>query len=168
MGRHSVPSTGEPVAALRSKVVGVSAAVVAAVAVAIAAGMFAFGLDDGSTTTQDAPPGARRTAAAPTASSPAPSASASESVAATPSAAATKRPPTLNIRVVGRSFVTVRTPDGRTLVSRLFTQGQHKSFDNKVLRVTIGNSAAVRVEVNGKLLEPGRVGEVAAFTARRK
>jgi cytoskeletal protein RodZ len=98
-----------------------------------------------------------------------------ESVSATATAAETKapdvsakRPPTLNLTLTGPSFVTVRLPNGRTVVSRLFRKGEHRSFDQKELRVLLGNSSAVQVSVNGKPRKPGRKGQVDTFTVRRK
>jgi hypothetical protein len=170
VGRHSAPPTGEPAAALSNRVIGLA---VAAVAVVIAVGVLAFGTGDGSTTTSGPPAGSTDTAAAPTISSKAPSAS--------PTKKSTRPKPnkstnggakagahTLVIRVTGRSYVSVVTGDGRTLVARIFTKGQRKSFDNKLLRVTLGNAAVVRVRINGAVVKPERTGRVAAFTAHRK
>jgi cytoskeletal protein RodZ len=179
VGRHSAPSSGESAAAaLRTKVIGVAAAVVA---VAFIVNVVAFGPDDGSTTTSGPPAGSTSTAAASATSSKAPSASPKKKKSHRPKSNRPKSnraesnkvgtsagTPTLVIRATGRSYVSVVAGDGRTLVDRIFTKGQRKSFDNKMLRVTLGNAAVVRVRINGKVVKPGRTGRVAAFTARRK
>jgi hypothetical protein len=74
----------------------------------------------------------------------------------------------LTLRLTGTSYVTVRQANGRTLTSKIYRKGQRKTFDQKYLRVIIGNAAAVQVTVNGKPREAGRKGEVETFTARRK
>jgi hypothetical protein len=80
----------------------------------------------------------------------------------------TARPPTLELRLTGASYIEVRLANGRPLLARLMKKGQHRTFDQKVLRVTVGNAAAVRVTVNGKARKPGRRGQVVSFVARRK
>jgi cytoskeletal protein RodZ len=122
----------------------------------------------GDDTVTARPSAQKSSTAASSPATPTGSASATAPTAAASAPATTKRPPTLNLMMAGTSFVTVRLPNGSTVVSKLYRKGQHKSFDQKELRVLLGNSAAVQVTVNGKLRKPGRKGQVATFTARRK
>jgi hypothetical protein len=80
----------------------------------------------------------------------------------------TKRPVTLDLRLNGDSFVTVRAPGGHMFLAKLMHKGDHRSFDNKTLVVVLGNAAAVEVRVNGKLRPRGGRGQVARFVAQRK
>jgi cytoskeletal protein RodZ len=105
-----------------------------------------------------APPGGTATTSAPASSAPASSAPASTTAA--------RRPPTLRLELTGTSYVRVRVA-GRTLLATVLTKGQSRTFDQKALTVTVGNAAAVRATINGKLLRPGRTGQVLTFTARR-
>lgn len=169
MGRHSAPQTGEPSAPRRGLVaiVVVMLALVAGVAVAAAV----RNSDDGTTTTgQPAPASHSRTPDAMRQASTAAPSSSSSSVAESPTVSSTpaKRAPTLDLRLVGSSYVTVRLPGGRTLISKLLHKGQHKVFDQRALEVVIGNAAAVRVTVNGKERKRGARGDVATFTVRRR
>ena len=66
------------------------------------------------------------------------------------------------------AFITVRVPGGRTLVSRLFSRGQKRSFDQKVLEVVNGRPSAVDFTVNGKRRKPGPADEPETFTVRRR
>ncbi|MGZ4592356.1 MAG: DUF4115 domain-containing protein [Actinomycetes bacterium] len=166
MGRHRAPST-ESTALPRSLLAVGGAAVL--VVLVLGVGIFAAMRGDGNDTTtagsQHPPASASAGTTTAAAASPSPSATASE---ASPSPTATKRAPTLNLTMTGTSYVSVRLPNGRSLVAKTFSKGQSKSFDEKALRVTIGNAAAVRVTVNGRLRAPGRRGQVVTFTARRK
>jgi hypothetical protein len=110
-----------------------------------------------------APPGGTATTSAPATSAPASSAPASSAPASTTAA---RRPPTLRLELTGTSYVRVRVA-GRTLLATVLTKGQSRTFDQKALTVTVGNAAAVRATINGKLLRPGRTGQVLTFTARR-
>ncbi|MDQ1626927.1 MAG: hypothetical protein QOI54_671 [Actinomycetota bacterium] len=110
-----------------------------------------------------APPGGTATTSAPATSAPASSAPASSAPASTTAA---RRPPTLRLELTGTSYVRVRVA-GRTLLATVLTKGQSRTFDQKSLTVTVGNAAAVRATINGKLLRPGRTGQVLTFTARR-
>jgi hypothetical protein len=110
-----------------------------------------------------APPGGTATTSAPASSAPASSAPASSAPASTTAA---RRPPTLRLELTGTSYVRVRVA-GRTLLATVLTKGQSRTFDQKALTVTVGNAAAVRATINGKLLRPGRTGQVLTFTARR-
>ena len=65
------------------------------------------------------------------------------------------------------SYITVRIPGGRTLVSQAFPKGAKRSFDNKVLQVVNGRPSAVRFVVNGKPRKPGPAIEPETFTVRR-
>lgn len=101
---------------------------------------------------------------------PTPSATNSATSAAAPSSSPskTKRPPTLELRLSGDSYVSVQVAGGRMLVSKLLHKGDHRSFNQKTLIVVLGNSAAVAARVNGKLLARGEKGQVKSFVARRK
>jgi hypothetical protein len=66
------------------------------------------------------------------------------------------------------SYITVRVPGGRTLVSRLFAPGDKRSFDGKVLQVVNGRPTAVRFTVNGKPRDPGPADQPETFTVRRR
>jgi hypothetical protein len=66
------------------------------------------------------------------------------------------------------SYITVRVPGGRTLVSKLFRKGQKRSFDQKVLEVVNGRPSAVRFTVNGKPRKPGPADEPETFVVRRR
>lgn len=144
---------------------------VAVVAVALVATYLLTRGGDSTTTT--VPPAETPTPTA-TSSASSPSAAASESAtssAPTSSAAspsATERPPTLAFVVRRPSYITVRVPGGRTLVSRLFRPGQKRSFDQKVLEVVNGRPAAVDFTVNGKPRKPGPADQPETFTVRRK
>jgi hypothetical protein len=115
-----------------------------------------------------APPGGTATTSAPASSAPASSAPASSAPASSAPASTTaaRRPPTLRLELTGTSYVRVRVA-GRTLLATVLTKGQSRTFDQKALTVTVGNAAAVRATINGKLLRPGRTGQVLTFTARR-
>lgn len=145
---------------------------VLALVVAVAGVAFAMrGGDDDTTTADPAPSTATSTAPAPTSSattSPAPSspATASSTAPVPASTKATKRPPTLHLALVGTSYVQVRT-GGRIILQKVLRKGQSRTFDQKVLSVTLGNAAAVRATINGKALKPGRRGQVQIFVARR-
>lgn len=111
------------------------------------------------------------TAAKASGESPTPSPSATAtSTTPSPSAspASTGRPPTLAFVLVRNSYITVRVPGGRTLVSKLFRKGQKASFDRKVLQVVNGRPSAVRFTVNGKPRKPGPASEPESFTVRRR
>ncbi len=143
----------------------------AGVALLLVAGyLLTRGGDD--TTTATVPPAASTTTAATTTSPPpstSPPASPSASATASPTEpAATVRPPTLSFVVRRATFITVRVPGGRTLVSRLFSRGQKRSFDQKVLEVVNGRPSAVDFTVNGKRRKPGPADEPETFTVRRR
>jgi Domain of unknown function (DUF4115) len=80
----------------------------------------------------------------------------------------TKRPVTLDLRLSGDSFVTVRAPGGHVFLSKLLHKGDHRTFDSKKLVVVLGNAGAVEVRMNGRLLPRGRQGQVARLVAQRK
>jgi hypothetical protein len=85
-----------------------------------------------------------------------------------PSAAPTKRPVTLDLRLTGDSFVTVRAPGGHLFLTKALHKGDHRTFDQKTLVVVLGNAAAVDVRINGKLRPRGGRGQVVRFVAARK
>lgn len=168
MGRHTVPGSGEPTPD-RGFWVRLTAVLVAAVLVAAFA--LTRGDGDGTTGTTASTPGAATSGSKPppdtsTASSTSPAGSAAPTTSAAPSPA--ERPPTLSFVVKRPSYITVRVPGGRTLVSRLFTEGQRRNFDQKVLEVVNGRPSAVEFTVNGKPRKPGPADQPETFTVRRR
>lgn len=161
MGRHTQPGTGAPTPDSGFWVrLGV-----AGVALLLVGGWWLVSRDDDPVRT------ASPRASSPADSSTAGSASPSPSSSATSSSAsptATERPPTLSFVVRRKSYITVRVPGGRTIVSRLFPSGSKRSFDAKVLQVVNGRPSAVRFTVNGKPRKPGPSGQVETFTVRRR
>lgn len=162
MGRHTVPGSGQPTPDQGFWVRGA----VAAVALLLVATYFLFRGDDDPVTTArptttptpptssaatDTPPSETTTSAGPS----------------SPSAKKAKRPPTLSFRLQRDSFITVRVPGGRTLVSRLFEKGEKRSFDQKLLEVVNGRPSAVRFRVNGNLRKPGPAIRPETFVVRR-
>ncbi|MGH8940505.1 MAG: DUF4115 domain-containing protein [Actinomycetes bacterium] len=109
-------------------------------------------------------PAAQSPTSAPATTTPTPSQSATTS----PSGTATKHPPTLSFVVLRNSYITVRVPGGRTLVSRVFRKGQRRTFDHKRLQVVNGRPSAVRFTVNGKPRKPGTPTEPETFTVGRR
>lgn len=116
-----------------------------------------------ATATAETAPGVATSAPA----SPPATASASSSTPSTPSAAS-RPPPTLAVNLTGSSYVRVRLPSGGVLLAGVLHKGQHRTFRQKELVVTVGNSAAVDVSINGHARRPGRRAQVETFTARRK
>jgi len=167
VGRHTAPGTGTPAPDTGFWVRLGTALVVVALLLTY---VLLRGGDDTRTTTR---PGGQQMSAPPPShagSTPAPASESSSpaGTTASPSPRPTKRPPTLRFEVRRASYITVRVPGGRTLVSRLFTKGQRRSFDQKVLQVVNGRPSAVDFYVNGKLREPGPPTEVDVFTVRRR
>jgi len=164
VGRHTQPGTGapEPDTGFWVRVV------VGTLAVLLVGGWWLVSRgEDEPVTTAD--PGTSGSTSPTSSSSPSPSATGtSASPSVTPTASATKRPPTLSFVVKRDSYITVRVPGGRTLVSRLFTAGDKRSFDNEVLQVVNGRPTAVRFTVNGKPREPGPADQPETFTVRRR
>ena len=161
MGRHTSPGTGAPEPDrgfwLR---IGVAAAVVVLVAGFFLVRALGGGAGDdvrtGSTTgPTTAPPSTQP----PTTTTP-PSPTASPSP--------TGKPATVAFTVVGSaSYITVRIPGGRTLVSRLFHHGDKRSFNAKTITVVNGRPSAVRFVVNGKPRKPGPSTQTEIFTVHR-
>jgi hypothetical protein len=175
VGRHTVPGTGQPTPD-RGFWVRIAAAVVA---VALVGGWLLLRGDaEEPVTTAErnrrtmSPPSGAGTATATTAThataSPTPSSSAPAATSPSPSPSKTGRPPTLSFVLLRDSYITVRVPGGRTLVSRLFRKGQKRSFDQKVLEVVNGRPSAVRFTVNGKPRKPGPPEQPETFTVRRR
>jgi hypothetical protein len=160
VGRHTSPGTGtpEPDQGFWIRVV------VAVVVVVLVGGFFLVRQLGGSDDVTTAPP--HPTTSSPPATTPSPSASASASPTVSPSP--TEKPPTLAFTVVGSSsYITVRIPGGKTLVSRLFKKGATASFDQKTLTVVNGRPSAVRFVVNGKPRKPGPSTQTEIFTVHR-
>ena len=166
MGRHTQPGTGAPTPDtgfwLRLAAVGVVAVLL------LGWWLTSRGGDQPVTTTS---PGRTSTPSAsttpgPTSTSPSPSETASAGSSAS-SAGPTKRPPLLAFTVRRTSYITVRVPGGRTIVSRLFPAGAKRTFDAQVLQVVNGRPSAVRFVVNGKPRKPGPADQPETFTVRR-
>jgi cytoskeletal protein RodZ len=170
VGRHTEPGTGAPAPDrgfwVRAGVVSVLVLLVGGYA------LTRDGDDDVSTANPKASTSASPSRSSETATSgsasPSVSASASPSPSATPSPSSSGRPPTLAIRVLRDSYITVRVPGGATLVSKTFRKGQQRTFDQKVLQVVNGRPSAVRFTVNGKAHKPGPADQPETFTARRR
>lgn len=159
MGRHTVPGTGQPTP---DRGFWVRFAAVTVAVLLVAAYFLTRG--DGQVTTDEPSAGSTPT----TNTAPATPTSTSASPSASPTPTPSTRPATLSFVVLRNSYITVRVPGGRTLVSRLFTKGQKRSFDQKVLQVVNGRPSAVRFTVNGKPRKPGPAGEPETFTVRRR
>jgi hypothetical protein len=139
---------------------------VAVVVVVLVGGFFLARQLGGSDDVTTAPP--HPTTSSPPATAPSPSATASASASPTVSPSPTEKPPTLAFTVVGSSsYITVRIPGGKTLVSRLFKKGATASFDQKTLTVVNGRPSAVRFVVNGKPRKPGPSTQTEIFTVHR-
>jgi hypothetical protein len=170
MGRHTQPGTGAPTPDSGFWVRAAAAGVVLLVALGwwlVSRG----GEDDPVTTTSPDRTSSPSAASTSPSSSPSPtSTSPPESASASPSATAepTKRPPLLAFTVKRKSYITVRVPGGRTIVSRLFQPGAERTFDAAVLQVVNGRPSAVRFVVNGKPREPGPAEQPETFTVRRR
>jgi hypothetical protein len=68
--------------------------------------------------------------------------------------------------VRGISWVEVRRPGGRVLVSGIVRHGRHLAFAHGPLDVVIGNAGAVRLTRNGHTHRAGAPGQVLRFTVR--
>ena len=171
MGRHTVPGSGRP-----EPDRGFWLRILAVVAVAALVVGYVLTRDgDDAARTQTAGPATTTaattstpattsspTTAAPTSTSPSPS--------TTPTTKPTrkKRAPTLRFVVRRSSWITVRVPGGRTLVSRQFPAGARRSFDQRVLQVVNGRPSAVDFYVNGTLRKPGPADQTDTFRVRRR
>ena len=162
MGRHTQPGTGtpEPDSGFWVRLVA------AAVAVLLVGGWWLVSRDEEPVRT--AGPGGSTSRSGTTSSTPASPTPTSSSASPSPSPTATERAPTLAFVVKRNSYITVRVPGGRTLVSRLFKAGSKRSFDAKVLQVVNGRPTAVRFTVNGKPRKPGPAEQPETFTVRRR
>jgi hypothetical protein len=158
VGRHTQPGTGTPEPDTGFWVrLGAGA-----VAILLVGGWWLVSRGDDEQV-RTAGPGAS-TSSGSSSASPTPG---STSASAAASSSPTEPPPTLSFVVKRTSYITVRVPGGRTLVSRLFRPGARRSFDNKVLEVVNGRPTAVRFTVNGKPHKPGPAGRPETFTVRR-
>jgi hypothetical protein len=167
VGRHSAPHDAPSTVGRRALLSGGAVAVAVVVVVALAwSGL--LGLNNSTTTAEPDPTPSAATSTAPPPAAASPASSPATTPAVTPSTTASKRPPTVDLRLSGDSYVVVRVPGGRTLVEKVLHKGVHRTFDQKTLLVVLGNSAAVEVRVNGKLLPRGGKGQVASFVATRK
>ena len=171
MGRHTQPGTGAPTPDTGFWVrVAVAGVVLVA---ALAWWISARGGDDPVTTTspdRTAAPSAAPTSTSGSASPSPTSTGPVDSAAPSPSASSrpTKRAPLLAFTVKGKSYITVRVPGGRTIVSRLFQPGARRTFDAKALQVVNGRPNAVQFVVNGKPRTPGPADQPETFTVRRR
>jgi hypothetical protein len=76
--------------------------------------------------------------------------------------------PTVQLRLVGTSWIEARAmPSGRLLVARLCHAGDVLTFGQRVVEVTIGNAAAVRMTANGMPTPLGAPGVVRRITVTR-
>jgi hypothetical protein len=75
--------------------------------------------------------------------------------------------PTVELRLVGTSWVEVRGTSGRVLVSQICRKGDHSTFRQRQVTVTVGNAGAVRMRANGMPVELGGPGEVRVVTVMR-
>ncbi|MQA87898.1 MAG: DUF4115 domain-containing protein [Streptosporangiales bacterium] len=76
--------------------------------------------------------------------------------------------PTLALRVTGaKCYVKLETPDGRVLLDRTLNRGESFSKYSNELKVTVGDSSAVDVFVNGKKREAGEQGGIETFNVTR-
>jgi cytoskeleton protein RodZ len=68
--------------------------------------------------------------------------------------------------ISGKSWIGIQDASGAQVFSGMLTSGQVKSFNNsQLLQVTIGNAAAVSLNVNGEEFgTPGGIGEVVHLT----
>jgi len=178
-GRHrsAAPSAGPPLLPIIAAAAVVVVILLAGVVVRLVGG-------DGNGDADAAPPdtasaaGSPTPAASPSGSSPSPSptvtASASPSPTATasaspsPTAQPSKKPrdaPTLTLEVTRSiSYIEVRGPNGQVYVLDTLAAGFKRSWDDPRLTVVLGNSAAVKVTVNGTVRPRGGEGEVENFT----
>ena len=172
VGRHRSPAPGGPLASVDHRMLAVAAAVLAIVIAAIVATVMSIesGSSPGSGTgvlgrTHRPHHGSGQASGptpAPASTTPSPSAP----VSTTPSPSAPVH--TLAFEVTGTSYITVRTPAGDVLVSRLFKKGSHATFDENRLEVVVGNSGAVRFTLNGRPRRPGARGQVETFDVTRR
>jgi cytoskeletal protein RodZ len=182
VGRHSAPHDAQPTISRRRLLAGGTVLAVLAAVLVLALVVTRVldlgpGGDDTTTATESSPSlpalKAPSSTSAPstansTATSTASSTASTSAPAVTTSAPPAKRPPTLELRLTGDSYVEVRTAAGNVLVRTVLRKGAHRTFDQKVLTVVLGSSGDVSARVNGKLLPRGRTGEVKTFTASRK
>ena len=170
MGRHTQPGTGAPTPDtgfwVRAAVAGVLVVVALVWWVSSRGGDDPVGTTSGDRT--GSPTAASTGGASPSATDTSTSPSGSASPSPSASAEPTKRPPLLAFTVKRQSYITVRVPGGRTIVSRLFQPGAERTFDAKVLQVVNGRPSAVRFVVNGKPREPGPADQPETFTVRRR
>jgi hypothetical protein len=174
-GKHRTPAP-EPTTTQTSRplIAMVAAGVVVLLVLGLAAWWFTRD-DDGEVTAQST---STVSATTPSATETTPSSTPTPTTTPTPTvsrpvtpppAKPTVRPHTLVVQVTrGHSYVTVRIPGGRTLLSKDMKAGDRASFDQPRLQVVVGNSAVVRFTINGKVRAPGRVGQVETFTVVRK
>lgn len=165
MGRHTAPGTGKPEP---DHGFWVRLAVVLIAVAVLATYVLIRGDDDPGTTTATSGDPATSTASSPPSTTPSTTAPATTTPSPSPSPTSAEKPPTLAFKVLGPSYITVRVPGGRVLVSRVFRKGEKRSFDQKRLQVVNGRPRAVRFTVNGKPRKPGPGDRPETFTVRRR
>ena len=110
-------------------------------------------------------PGASSTASPRQSTTASPPLASAESSAASPSMMAMG--PTLELRAVGTSWVEVRGPNDKVLVSRTFPRGESATFSQRRVHLTIGNAGAMRIKANGMPVKAGRPGQVEVMSVVR-
>lgn len=180
-GRHrsAAPSAGPPLLPIMAAAAVVVVILLAGVVVRLVGG-------DGNGDADAAPADRASAAGSPTSAasrsgttpSPSPSVTASGSPSPTatsaspsPTAKPSKKPrdaPTLTLEVTRSiSYIEVRGPNGQVYVLDTFDAGFKRSWDDPRLTVVLGNSAAVKVTVNGTVRPRGGEGQVQRFTVTR-
>jgi len=66
------------------------------------------------------------------------------------------------------SWIEVKRPSGRILVSGLVRHGHRLTYDHGPLNVVIGNAGAVQLSRHGRTARAGKLGEVVRFTVPQR
>lgn len=122
----------------------------------------------GALTTKPTPPPASLSSSGDDAS-PRPSVFAAASPNSSQRASRDEPAPTLALRVTGDNcYIQVETADGTVLIDKTLTRGERWTTDKTPLDVTVGDSGAVEVFVNGERREQGGSGELETFQVSRE